>query len=343
MVDSQKHKGTCKLCGGKVASRHMAQPGYREGTFFEVLHCTSCDTSFANPMTVDASIYDAIYNHIESIPGYDRYARYAREVVEVGDPLGHLAEAEDVYWSIRASLEGLPPASKVLEIGSGLGYMTYALRKAGFDASGMDISRVAVEGATARFGPFYQEADLQDWSIRYPGAYDLVLMAELIEHVPDPASMLQMAAKLLKPGGRLVITTPNKSNFPNWVLWETEAPPIHLWWFSENSMLVLAGQAGLEAHFIDFSPFNLKFPEPPLRVMGPNQPTFGALLDESNQPLSNEARRRAERQQRKGFHFIRKMKRSSLRRIHALRDWIRPGSPKHRRGILCAVMTRPWT
>ena len=44
--------------------------------------------------------------------------------------------------------------------------MTFALRKAGFDAIGIDISHVAVENATARFGPFYQQADMKDWSLR---------------------------------------------------------------------------------------------------------------------------------------------------------------------------------
>ncbi len=339
MADSGNDRH-CKLCGGVATSRHTAQPGYREGMFFEVLHCTGCDASFVDPMLVDPSIYDAIYSHAHSIPGYDRYSRYAREVAEAEEPLAHLAEAEDDYWSIRASLEGLSPAAAIIEIGSGLGYLTYALRKAGFDAIGMDISGVAVASATARFGPFYQEADLQDWSVRCAGAYDLVIMSELIEHVPDPAAMLQMAAQLLKPGGRLVITTPNKSNYPDWVLWETEAPPIHLWWFSETSMRVLAQQTGLEVSFVDFSPFNLKHPESPLPVMGRNQPTFGAMLDAANRPLSKKARRRADHQRRTGFYLLRKLKRSGLRRMHALRDWIRPAAPEQRRRILCAVMTK---
>ncbi len=339
MVDFEKNSHPCKLCGGQVKRRHSAQPGYREGMSFEVLHCAGCNTSFVNPMTVDPSLYDAIYSQIESIPGYDRYARYAKEVAEVKDPLGHLAEAEDVYWSIRASLEGLSPASRILEIGSGLGYMTYALRKAGFDATGMDISRVAVEGAKARFGPFYQEADLKDWSVQNAGAYDLVLMAELIEHVPDPSATLQMASKLLKPGGRMVVTTPNKSYYPRWVLWETDAPPIHLWWFSETSLHVLARLAGLQAHFVDFSPFNLNHPDPPLRVMGPRQPTVGARLDTTNRPLSEEARLRADCLQRKGVHFIWKIKRTSLGHFRSLLDRVRPPTPKRRRGTLCAVMT----
>lgn len=341
MTDIEKSLPLCTLCGAQVTCLHSAQPGYREGTFFAILHCSGCNTSCANPLTIDPLLYDAIYSHIASIPGYNRYARYAQQVTQVDNPLGYLAESEDVYWSIRESLSGLLPAFKILEIGSGLGYMTFALRKAGFDAIGIDISHVAVENATARFGPFYQQADMKDWSLQYAQTYDIVLMAELIEHVTEPACLIQIAAKLLKPGGKLVITTPNKSNFPDWVLWETEAPPIHLWWFSESSMTLLANSAGLAVHFVDFSAFNRQHPESPLRVMDPYQPTFGALLDASNLPLSKKARRRAEHQRRKNFHFIRKMKRLVLWRLQIFRELIEASSPQPRRGILCAVMTKP--
>ena len=296
MRDIEKPLPPCKLCNAPLRCLHPAQPGYREGSFFGVLHCAVCDTSSAYPLTIDPLLYDAIYSQIDSLPGYNRYAHYARQVSLEHNPLAYLAESEDVYWSIRESLADLPFAAKILEIGSGLGYMTFALRRTGFDAIGMDISAVAVENATQRFGPFYQQADLKDWSLRYPQTYDVVLMAELIEHVPEPGNLIQMAVKLLKPGGKLVMTTPNKSHFPEWVLWETEAPPIHLWWFSESSIKSLAYSASLKVHFVDFSSFNRNHPQPPLRVMDPYQPSFGALLDTSNRALSKKARRKREQQ-----------------------------------------------
>ncbi|MBX7229155.1 MAG: class I SAM-dependent methyltransferase [Burkholderiaceae bacterium] len=339
--DIEKPLPLCKLCNAPLRSLHSAQPGYREGSFFRVLHCAVCNTSCADPLTIDSLLYDVIYSQIDSLPGYNRYAHYARQVSLEHNPLAYLAEAEDVYWSIRESLADLPADSKILEIGSGLGYMTFALRKAGFDARGIDLSRVAVENAIKRFGPFYEQADLRDWSLRYPQTYDVVLMAELIEHVPEPGNLIQLAAQLLKPTGKLVITTPNKSNFPEWVLWETEAPPIHLWWFSESSIKSLAYSAGLKLHFVDFSSFNRKHPQPPLRVMDPYQPTFGALLDTSNRALSKKARRKGEQQRRKNFYFLRKMKRLFLWRCQLLQEMTGFSRPHSRRAILCAVMSKP--
>jgi 2-polyprenyl-3-methyl-5-hydroxy-6-metoxy-1,4-benzoquinol methylase len=342
MTESQAIPESCLLCASGVKIRHAAQPGYRLGSTFRILHCPTCDTSFAHPMAVDSSIYDAIYANPDQISGYDRYARYAQAVLEVPDPLAYLAESEDVYWAMRSCVEGLKPGARILEVGSGLGYMTYALLKAGHDVTGMDVSKVAVDNATARYGPHYQEADLAVWSVEKAGQFDMVLMAELIEHLPDPLTFMRMAAQLLRPGGRLVVTTPNKSHYPAWMLWESDPPPVHLWWFSETSMRRFAQQLGLGIDFVDFTPFNRDHPVPALpRIIMPDQPTQGAKLDEQNRPLPAEALQRAERSRRPRFYPLRKIQRSALRRVHALRNRFLPPAPGRLSASLCAVLIKP--
>lgn len=342
MTKPEGPHATCLLCASAVQRLHPAQPGYRLGATFEILHCPSCDTSFAQPMAVDSAIYDAIYAHPDDISGYDRYAKYARAVLEVPDPLAYLADAEDVYWSIRACVEQLKPGARILEVGSGLGYMTYSLLKAGYDVTGMDISKVAVENAKARYGPHYQEADLAEWSVQKAGEFDMVLMAELIEHVPEPLKFLTMAAKLLRPGGRLVVTTPNKSYYPKWMLWESDPPPVHLWWFSETSMKHFARELGLGVEFVDFTPFNRAHPTKPIaRIIMPNLPTQGAKLDAQNRPLSSEAIHRAGLSLRPRFYGLRKFQRSTLRRFQSLREWLAPARPSRLSGALCPVLIKP--
>jgi 2-polyprenyl-3-methyl-5-hydroxy-6-metoxy-1,4-benzoquinol methylase len=311
------------------------------GQNYEVFNCKNCDTSFVQPLTVDPTLYDAIYAQSDQIPGYDRYVRYAKAVAGLEEPLAYLARSEDVYWSIMVCVQKLRPGARILEIGSGLGYLTYALRQSGYDATGMDLSPVAVAEAIARFGPHYLKADLADWSVRQAGAFDLVIMAELIEHVPDPAGFLAMAAKLLRPGGSLVFTTPNKSHFPAAMLWETEAPPIHLWWFSEASMKVLAKELGLGLAFVDFAPFNRE--HPPLRppIFNPEQPTRGAMLAADSRALAPAELRRQLRARRPRWYGFRRW----LRSMACGLAWLR-GRSVHRptasqRGTLCAVMTKP--
>jgi len=330
----------CPLCGGELLKLPAAQPGFRRGLSFDVLCCAACDTSLVHPMEVDPSIYDAIYAHRDEVPGYDRYGRYARAVLEEADPLDFLARSEDVYWAIRSCVERRGSGGRILDVGSGLGYLTYALRRAGHDATGMDVSKVAVEAATARYGAHYREADLADWSVRRAGEFDLVVMAELVEHVPDPVGFLAMAAKLLAPRGELVVTTPNRSYFPRSMTWETDAPPVHLWWFSEASMRALAARTGLGIDFVDFAPLNRTCPAQDIRIVRPGLPSFGAALDEENRPLSREVLRREERERRPPFYRVRRWGSSWARRLRSLGVKLGVTPPGARRGVLCAVMSR---
>jgi 2-polyprenyl-3-methyl-5-hydroxy-6-metoxy-1,4-benzoquinol methylase len=330
----------CPLCGGEVRAREARQPGYCLGTEFRIMACGGCGAAFAEPMAVDPAIYDAIYGNPEQIAGYDRYVRYARMVLDAADPLGLLAGSEDVYWAIRACVERAGRGARILEVGSGLGYLTYALRKAGYDALGMDVSKVAVENALERYGAFYQEADLEDWSVRQAGSYDLVIMTELIEHLTDPLQFLGLAAKLLKPGGRIVLTTPNKSYYPDGAFWETDAPPVHLWWFSERSIEALARRLGLAAEFLDFAPFNREHGVPETRIANPGRPSYGALLDESRRPLPPAVLKRMEHERRPALYRLLRLRRSLARRLGALRRQLGMQAISSRRGALCAILTR---
>jgi 2-polyprenyl-3-methyl-5-hydroxy-6-metoxy-1,4-benzoquinol methylase len=341
MINPEGSQDICLLCSSAVKSLSLAQPGYRLGSSFEILHCPMCDTSFARPMEVDSAIYDAIYAHPDEIPGYDRYATYARTVLEVPDPIAFLSDSEDVYWSIRCCVKQLKPGARILEIGSGLGYMTYALLKGGYDVVGIDISKTAVENASVRYGPHFQEADLAEWSVQKAGEFDMVIMAELIEHIPEPLMFLRMATKLLRPGGRLVVTTPNKSYYPKWMLWESDTPPVHLWWFSETSMKLFAKELGLTIEFVDFTPFNREHPTKPIaRIIMPDLPTQGAKLDEWNRPLSPEAVRRVSYTLRPPFYVLRKLQRSTIRRFQSLKEWIHPTRPGRLSRALCAVLLK---
>ena len=69
-------------------------------------------------------------------------------------------------------------------------------------------------------------------------------------------------ANILKSGGRLVLTTPNKSPFPRNAVWATDLPPVHLWWLSEESFIYLSQQMGYTCDFVDFRNYNKKHAKP---------------------------------------------------------------------------------
>jgi len=100
----------------------------------------------------------------------------------------------------------------------------------------------------------------------------------VIEHIDKPIDFIESIVKLLKPGGYAIITTPNKSIYPSDLIWGTELPPVHCWWFSEESMKYLANKYGLNLRFLNFKNFyknnyrpidlNLNYDNPVLNEVG---------------------------------------------------------------------------
>lgn len=281
----------CPVCGEAGQLKFSGHPGYQSSKQFDIYHCLDCYSAYASPLKVDVSVYDHIYRNISEIPGYDRYLRYADQVLLERNPLEYLAAEEDIYWSIREYLRDKNPNKlKILEVGCGFGYLTYALSKAGFDVLGIDISQVAIENAQKRYGSFYQCVDLKVFSERAE-KYDLVIFTEVIEHIENVQEFLRSAYEVLKAQGAILCTTPNRSPYPEDILWETEPPPVHLHWFSEKSIEVLAKRLGVKASFIDFTGFNVmeikktkSFHQPDIRIRN-FCPSRQSRLDELGNPI----------------------------------------------------------
>jgi len=111
--------------------------------------------------------------------------------------------------------------AKVVDVGCGGGILTETLAKAGADTTGLDQSELTL--AVAR-----QHADDHGLTIDYrlqtveqlademPGRFDVVTCLEMLEHVPDPAAVISACSRLLKPGGKAVFSTINRS-FKAWL------------------------------------------------------------------------------------------------------------------------------
>ncbi|HEX8807071.1 MAG TPA: class I SAM-dependent methyltransferase [Candidatus Aquilonibacter sp.] len=100
----------------------------------------------------------------------------------------------------------IPP--KICDLGSGTGWLTAILGCVG-EATGVELSNVAVENARKRFSHAkFECADVIEWE--YPReVFDVVVSHEVIEHIEDQQRYVDIANGLLKPGGWLILTTPN--------------------------------------------------------------------------------------------------------------------------------------
>ena len=134
---------------------------------------------------------------------------------------------------------------RLLDVGCGEGRSLGALRELGWTVEGVDFDPAAVEVARAR-GLNVRVGGLADQAYR-ERSFDAITMSHLIEHVPDPVALLREARRILSPGGRLVVLTPNASSLGHRRHgrdWRGLEPPRHLQVFGPTSLARAADQAG---------------------------------------------------------------------------------------------------
>ena len=135
------------------------------------------------------------------------------------DPNGALKPLHDMnpvrldYVDTRAGLD----RKRVLDVGCGGGLLAEGMARRGADVLGIDLStkplRVAqlhaLEAATPRIA--YREVAVEALAAEMPAQFDVVTCMEMLEHVPDPGSVVASCARLVKPGGWAFFSTINRN------------------------------------------------------------------------------------------------------------------------------------
>jgi 2-polyprenyl-6-hydroxyphenyl methylase/3-demethylubiquinone-9 3-methyltransferase len=116
------------------------------------------------------------------------------------------------YIDRIADIEG----KRVLDVGCGGGLLSEAMALRGAEVTGIDMGEAAI--GTARLHLLesglevdYRNASAEELAAEMPGAFDVVACMEMLEHVPDPASVISACARLVKPGGHVFLSTINRN------------------------------------------------------------------------------------------------------------------------------------
>ena len=204
------------------------------------MRCSCCGLIQQNPQSEPEAVaarYDEEYLRYEE---KHQYAYRDLELLALGD-LGLDARSAPLFAA--AATEGLRPAA--LDIGCATGALLPALRERGWAPQGVEISEAQARYGESRHGLPIFAGRLEE--ARFPdSSFDLVHASHLIEHLNDPASFLDEVARVLSPGGLLVLTTPNSDGFQARFLGRRWRSAIydHLYLFSLRTLRALLQAKG---------------------------------------------------------------------------------------------------
>ena len=149
---------------------------------------------------------------------------HAHEILKFGsqaerwwDPEGEFKTLHDInplrleFIQRYAQLSG----KRVIDVGCGGGILTEGLAKCGADALGIDLSEDLIDvadlhGLETGIQAHYQKISAEQIAQEQPESFDHVTCMEMLEHVPDPGSIISACAKMVKPGGMVFFSTLNR-------------------------------------------------------------------------------------------------------------------------------------
>lgn len=258
----------CILCTSEGISIYH---GLRDRLFsalgtWSLMCCPTCELMWLNPRPIPKDIgklYTSYPTHEAPIDSKRSLANLRKLVkasilkssfgysVDCANPLlgwalSRLGPLKDIVGGIVMYLKS-SDGKRLLDVGCGNGQFLSHMRKLGWEVIGVDPDGKAVQIAREKFGLEVFHGTLEEAKFSKDG-FDAITMNHVIEHVPDPIGLFKECRRVLKPGGKLVVVTPNIKSLGRrvfgqaWLLWD---PPRHLFLFSPQSLKACVEQSDL--------------------------------------------------------------------------------------------------
>jgi len=263
----------CRVCGtpGVTVYDNLQDRLFGVAEIWSMKKCenSQCGAHWLDPAPIEedlGKLYTSYYTHIDlanqGTPGALR--RFKRRVAaaylfrryRVGNPptsfwdnVGAALLRLNPVWCANLDFSvfyvPLQTGGRLLKVGCGSGTMLARMAGYGWDVTGLDFDERAVANARAKGLEVHHGSLAQQ---RYSEhTFDAVVMSHVIEHVAEPEALLRECLRILKPGGKLVVVTPNVSGRmhakyrKNWLHLD---PPRHLFLFSPTALATLVDKAG---------------------------------------------------------------------------------------------------
>jgi 2-polyprenyl-3-methyl-5-hydroxy-6-metoxy-1,4-benzoquinol methylase len=194
----------CRVCNGPLELRHpgvggtprpldFAPSNHRPGEHGDLYRCADCG-AIQQPSLPSSEDLHALY-------------REMRDDAYLHEEEGRRATARRLLSLIAAHV----PAGKLLDVGCGHGLLLDEARRLGYEVSGIELSQSAAEYAAGVLG-----LDVAQESVEAHAAsgrrYDVIVLADVIEHLDDPVAAIAGCASMLADGGALCVVTPDPAS-----------------------------------------------------------------------------------------------------------------------------------
>jgi 2-polyprenyl-3-methyl-5-hydroxy-6-metoxy-1,4-benzoquinol methylase len=227
---AQLERVACALCGRDDDETLFHKDG------FAIVRCRGCGLVYVNPRLAVAALTELYHEQAISPAAY-----YVRTE----------AQDERSFAARLRLIERYRPPGSLLDLGCGPGAFSAVAHARGWRTMGLDVNPRSVahcrsRGLEAICGVFPSPALAGQ-------TFDVIVMNDFIEHLPDPASALRAAGDLLAPGGIVFITTPDIGSLVARVSgrrWLHLKPNEHLLYFNRRTMGTLLAQTGFRIEYL---------------------------------------------------------------------------------------------